>query len=294
MPAACCSLAASLFPFLPDFLNWTALAALAVTAQTAFAQGAGDPNAALANEVIVVPLAGRSISALVTHQPGATTFTHAIALFPGSPGAMNLRVEDGRILYGLGGNFLVRARRHFIEDGVLTVVVDAPSDQQPNFYQGFRETPRYGEDVKGVVDAVSGKFGALDWTFIGTSEGSVSAVHAARMLPADARRVVLTASVVSPSQRGRGIEVSDVRQVKIPILWVHHRNDPCKYTQYSRVRNYAEQTTTPLVSVTGASQARGDPCQAFSEHGFVGMEIKTIKAILSWIRTGQVPADIAE
>src|SRR5262249_58125949 len=137
---------------------------------------------------------------------------------------MNVRVEDGRIQYGLGGNFLVRARRHFVEEGILTVVVDAPSDQQPNFFQRFRETPRYGEDVKGVVDAVSGKFGALDWTFIGTSEGSVSAVHAAWMLPADARRVVLTASVLSPSQRGRGIEVSDVRPVQIPILLVHHRN----------------------------------------------------------------------
>ena len=267
---------------------------LCSTPPPVLAQGGGDPNAELANEVIVVPLAGRSISALVTHQPAATKFTHAIALFPGSPGAMNLRVEDGRIQYGLGGNFLVRARRHFIEDGILTVVVDAPSDQQPNFFQGFRETPRYGEDVKGVVDAVSRKFGALDWTFIGTSEGSVSAAHAGRMLPADAKRVVLTSSVVSPSQRGRGVEVSDIRQIKIPLLWVHHRDDPCKYTQYSRVRSYAEQTKTPLVTVTGASQRRGDPCQAYTEHGFVGMEIKTIKAILSWIRTGQVPADVAE
>jgi hypothetical protein len=33
---------------------------------------------------------------------------------------------------------------------------------------------------------------------------------------------------------------------------------------------------------------------AFTQHGFVGMEIKTIKAILGWIRTGAVPPDIAE
>jgi hypothetical protein len=33
---------------------------------------------------------------------------------------------------------------------------------------------------------------------------------------------------------------------------------------------------------------------AFTEHGFVGMEAKTIKAILSWIRTGTVPRDVSE
>jgi hypothetical protein len=46
--------------------------------------------------------------------------------------------------------------------------------------------------------------------------------------------------------------------------------------------------------VTGAKDSRGNPCDAFSEHGYVGMEIKTIKAIMSWIRTGQTPADVSD
>lgn len=268
-------------------------AVLAGAAQSAHAQGT-DPNAAFANEVIVVPLPGRSISALVTHRPGAAKFTHAIALFPGAPGYINLRVEGGAIRFGLGGNFLVRTRRHFIEDGFLTVVIDAPSDNQVNFWHSYRASDRYGEDVKAVVDAVSKKFGALDWTFIGTSEGSVSAVHAARMVSPPAKRVALTSSLVTPSFPGPGVRVSDVRQVSIPVLWVHHRNDPCTYTQYSRVKQYAEETKTPLLTVTGAGDVRGNPCDAFTQHGFVGMEIKTIKAMLSWIRTGQVPPDVSE
>lgn len=268
-------------------------AALIIPAQAAYAQG-GDPNAALANEVIVAPLPGRSISALVTHRPGATKFTHAIALFPGAPGYMNLRVEDGAIRYGLGGNFLVRARRHFIEDGFLTVVIDAPSENQVNFWHSYRASDRYGEDVKAVVDAVSKKFGALDWTFIGTSEGSVSAVHAARMVSPPAKRVALTSSLVTHTYAGPGVRVSDVRQVKIPVLWVHHRDDPCLYTQYSKVKQYAEETMTPIMTVTGAGNVRGNPCDAFSQHGFVGREIRTIKAILSWIHTGQVPPDVSE
>ena len=33
---------------------------------------------------------------------------------------------------------------------------------------------------------------------------------------------------------------------------------------------------------------------AFSEHGYVGMEAKTIKAIVSWIQIGAVPAGVPE
>lgn len=267
---------------------------LMAPAQPAHPQGA-DADAALSNEVIVVALRqGRSISALVTHATGETKFTHAVALFPGSPGHMNLRVEDGEIKFGLRGNFLVRARRHFLEQGFLTVVVDAPSDHQTNFWHAYRESPRYGEDVKAVVEAVSKKYGALDWTFAGHSEGSVSAVHAARMVAPPAIRVVLAASLVTPSFQGLGVRVSDVKQVSIPVLWVHHANDPCRYTQHSRVRQYAAETKTPLLTVTGVGDRRGDPCMAFTEHGFVGMEVKTVKAIVSWIRTGAVPPDVSD
>jgi hypothetical protein len=244
--------------------------------------------------LIVAQLPGRSITALVTHAPRATKFTHAVAIFPGSPGYINLRAEGAVVRSDQNGGFLMRARRFFLEDGFLTVVIDAPSDQQPNFWPEFRETPRYGEDVKAVIEAIARKIGPLDWTFVGHSEGSVSAAHAARMLPSDAKRVALTASIVAPNPRGRGLSASDVLQVRIPVLWVHHRNDPCQYTPYRTVRSYAEQTKTPLLTVTGAAYSRGKPCMAFSEHGFVGMEAKTIKAIVSWVRSGLVPGDVSE
>jgi len=268
-------------------------AALACSTYLAHAQNK-DPNAALANELIVAQLPGRSITALVTHRPGATKFTHAVAIFPGSPGYINLRVENGEIRNDQNGNFLIRTRRFFLEDGFLTVVIDAPSDQQPNFYPEFRATPRYGEDIKGVIEAIAKRHGPLDWTFIGHSEGSISAAHAARLLPSDAKRVALTASVVTSSPRGGGLSPPDIAEIKMPVLWVHHRNDPCQYTPYRTVRSYSEQTKTPLVTVTGGTYARGKPCMAFTEHGFVGMEAKTIKAILSWIRDGTVPGDVTE
>ena len=46
--------------------------------------------------------------------------------------------------------------------------------------------------------------------------------------------------------------------------------------------------------MTGVDECRGQPCVAFTEHGYAGMEAKTFKAILSWIRTGAVPAGASE
>lgn len=114
------------------------------------------------------------------------------------------------------------------------------------------------------------------------------------MVAPPAIRLVLAASLVTPSFQGSGVRVSDVKQVSIPVLWVHHANDPCRYTQHSRVRQYAAETKTPLLTVTGVGDRRGDPCMAFTEHGFVGMEVKTVKAIVSWIRTGTVPPDVSD
>jgi len=46
--------------------------------------------------------------------------------------------------------------------------------------------------------------------------------------------------------------------------------------------------------VTGVGERRGQPCRAFTEHSYLGMEAKTIKAILSWIPTGAAPAGVSE
>jgi hypothetical protein len=100
--------------------------------------------------------------------------------------------------------------------------------------------------------------------------------------------------VVTPNPRGRGLSADDIARIRSPVLWVHHRNDPCEYTPYGTVRGYAEKTKTLLLTVSGVHHPRGQPCMPFTEHGFVGMEAKTIKAILSWIRTGNAPGEVSD
>jgi len=269
---------------------------LLLSSSLAAAKEQKDPNKALHNEVVVVPVGDHSISVLVSYLPGETRFTHAIALFPGSPGQGNLRTEDGEIKYDKQrGNFLVRARRHFLEPGILTVVVDAPSDKQRGlFLHSFRASDRYGQDLKAVVGAIGKRYGKLDWTFVGHSEGVVSATHAARMVGPPVKRVVLTASLTSENYQGNGIDADDVKKVGMPVLWVHHKDDPCDFTPYYNAKKYARESGSPLMTVSGAKNRRGDACKPFTEHGFAGMEAETAKGILAWIRTGQAPETISE
>ena len=267
--------------------------ACAIPAAHGQQQPSGDPNLAHPTQVVTVAGKGYTISGLVTHRKDAKRIRYGIAMFPGAPGIMKLREEGGEPRFELKGNFLVRSRRHWLDEETLVVVVDAPSDQWGSFEHGFREQPRYGADVAALLNEVGQRHGVEDWTFIGTSEGSVSAFHAARSNPALARRVVLTSSLFLASRSGPGLSGVSWENPPARILWVHHEDDPCSYTPYRDAVRFAEKSRSPLLTVRGGSGARGEPCQAFSAHGYVGVEVDTINAIRSWVKTGVVPPTVA-
>lgn len=251
-----------------------------------------DLNLAHPHEIVTAAAEGHTISGLVTHLASAKSFKFGVALFPGYPGIMKLREDNGRPQFELRGNFLIRARRHWLDDETLVVVVDAPSDQWATFSQAFRETPRYGTDVAALLREVSRRFNVDDWTFVGTSEGSVSAFHAARMNPALAHRLILTSSVFESTPSGPGLSNADFAALTTPLLWVHHESDPCQYTPYRDAKAFAEKTHSPLVTVRGGGPWRGGACLPFSAHGYAGIESETVNAMRSWIKTGATPADV--
>jgi hypothetical protein len=243
-------------------------------------------------EVVVAKRERYNIAGLVMRAEGAKAFKHGIALFPGHPGILKLGLEGGQPHFELRGNFLVRSRRHWLDDETLVMVVDAPSDQWTSFAQEFRATPRYGADVAALLEEVSRSHAVGDWTFVGTSEGSVSAFHAARMNPKLARRLILTSSVWGPSRNGPGLSGAKFEDLAAALLWVHHEDDPCQFTSYRDARRYAERTRAPLVTVRGGGPEKGGACQAFTAHGFVGLERDVVLAMRSWVKTGAVPADV--
>jgi len=253
---------------------------------------AADPNLEHPTHLVTVAREGYSIAGIATHLEGISKFKYGIALFPGNPGILRARESNGEIRHTMVGNFLIRSRRHWLDEDILVLSVDAPSDKWEGFAQAFRETDRYGQDVAALLKEAGRRFGIADWTLVGTSEGSISAFHAARMQPEIARRVILTSSLFQPNRNGSGLSGADFTQLKMPLLWVHHADDPCPVTSYSDAVAFAKRSSAPLVTVRGGGPGQGLACQARTAHGFIGIEQATVLAMRSWVKTGKVPGDI--
>jgi hypothetical protein len=254
---------------------------------------AQDANRAHPHAVVTVQRQGYTIAAVVTHAKDAKSFSRGVALFAGHPGILRIRNDSGEPAFDLGGNFLVRSRRHWVDDQTIVALIDAPSDQWKSFSQQWRESPRYGSDVEALLREVTRQYGVEDWTYVGTSEGSISAFHAARMTPGLVRRVILTASVFRASRNGPGLSAVRWQDVAAPLLWVHHVDDPCPYTGYRDAQDFARRSASPLVSVRGGDVGRGEACQARTAHGFIGVERETVLAMRTWMQSGVVPADVS-
>jgi len=262
-------------------------------AALAFAVVVATPVYGQVEEVVTAKIGRYTMAALVMHAEGEKSFKHGIALFPGHPGILKLREEDGRAQYEQRGNFLVRSRRHWLDEETLVAVLDAPSDEWTSFTQRFRATARYGADVGAVLQEISKRYAVGEWTLVGTSEGSISAFHAARMNPKLARRVILTSSLFTPTRNGPGLSDARFEELASPLLWVHHEDDPCQFTSYRDAKRHAQRTGSPLVTVRGGGPEKGGACQAFTAHGFVGLEREVVLAMRSWVKTGAVPTDVS-
>jgi pimeloyl-ACP methyl ester carboxylesterase len=212
----------------------------------------------------------------------------AVILFAGGDGGLTLEA-DGRIPK-LAGNFLVRSRQLFAEQGLTTVVIDAPSDMQSHPYlSGRRQTREHLTDVNAVITWLRQQAKIPVW-LIGTSRGTQSAAWVATQLPVafgGPDGIVLTATVLRDSQ-SRAVPEMDLDRVRIPVLVAHHRQDSCRVCRYEDVPLLMERLTRQprreLLTFDGGISV-GDPCQARAYHGFNGIEREVVERIAAWITT---------
>jgi Serine aminopeptidase, S33 len=211
--------------------------------------------------------------------------TASVVLFAGGHG--HLALSPSGIGWGKG-NFLVRTRHRFAEHGLLVAVVDSPSDRGGQGLWRFRSTADHAEDVRIVIAAVRRTAAVPVW-LVGTSMGTVSAANAgARLREGGPDGLVLTSSVTRPN-REQLESLVDVRvkDIRIPTLVVHHRDDGCPSTPYQdAVALMGSLTQTPrhaLITMEGGLPPRSKPCDALSAHGYLGIEDKVVAVIAGWI-----------
>jgi len=236
--------------------------------------------AAHAQEIVTLPTRDGVTQSFLLTVPADGKPAAAAILFPGGPGLIRLRNEDGQIRFG-EGNFLVRSRQLFVERGIVTAVMDAPSDQPQGMSDGFRLDDKHAADVRRVSEDLTRRFPGIPVFLVGTSRGTVSAAATGRPLGDTIGGVVLTATLFIAARSGPGLSGFDFATIRAPVLFVHHADDGCRYTPYRNAKSLSARF--PLITVQGGDPARSDPCEAFSAHGFLGKEPATVEAMVNWM-----------
>jgi hypothetical protein len=220
------------------------------------------------------------ILALTPAQPKA-----AVILLAGGHGGLRISPE-GTMRWG-EGNFLIRTRSLFADQGLTAVVVDTPTDRMsPPFLSGFRHTNEHALDLKTVIGWLRQQANIPVW-LVGTSRGTESAAAAGIHLQGTdgLRGLVLTSSILVNS-RSVTVPQMPLNTFQGPVLVVHHELDACRVTLFSdldKLKVALNPNAVHEVMVFQGGVTRGDPCEAMAYHGYNGIEPEVVRKISEWV-----------
>lgn len=207
-----------------------------------------------------------------------------VVLFTGGLGGLQLSATGE---FGGGrGNFLVRSRARFVAQGFAVAVIDAPSDRQsPSYLSGFRQTAEHAADVRAVVADLRGRFG-LPVVMVGTSAGTISVAAAALALRdgGGPDAIVLTSTILWNRPSLPSVSDMPVELLTVPVLLVHHEADGCRFCPPALLPALEARLKAPhQVRMYGGGRDTGDACEAWSHHGFNGLEDRVVADVAAWI-----------
>ena len=251
-------------PLLKLLLAVVLLSALAAVAETT-------------EEVIRLPSADGAVQPYLLSRERDRDYHLAAILFTGGAGELGLLTRG---IPSPGANFLVRSRQLFVDQGIATAVIDAPSDQR-TMNDSLRMGGRHQDDVAAVLRDLQLRLPKVRVFLVGTSRGTVSAAYVGAALGSEPSGVVLSSSLFIASREGAGLSGFDFSRIAAPLLFVHHAEDSCRFTPYAAAARLGEHY--PLITVRGGTSPRSGPCEPFNAHGYFGREAETVKAIAGWM-----------
>ena len=231
-------------------------------------------------------------------KPSTPTDT-ALLFYRGWSGIANIKSEND---WHRNLNFLKDNTNLFAQAGIALVVMDCPSDENSvgagntplGCSDDYRSSQKHAEDVRKILALLKEKYGINNFFIMGHSYGAISSKWLAKNLGTEIQGSIHSAAqtVASPRMRAYGYsaESFDMRSLKAPVLNIHHGDDQCIYTPYSTVLAYSKNN---LATVKGGVP-NGDVCGGGHYHSFEGREEASSKAVIQWIKTGQVQSNVGE
>jgi len=206
----------------------------------------------------------------------------SLLLFTRGDGILNPYRQPADLQHG---NFLVRSRDLFVQQGFLVAVIGVPSDQSGGL-GAFRLSPEHATDIAAVVAWLRAADPAPVW-LVGTSRGTISAALGAATIPG-VHGLVLTSSVTraAPADPTDVFNI-DLSRIAIPTLVVNHRDDSCFVAVPADAPRLLDALsrvpTKQALLYDGGVPARTKACEALSPHGYFGIEPEVVNGIADWI-----------
>jgi hypothetical protein len=218
----------------------------------------------------------------------------AVILFAGGHGALGLS-GAGAMKWGRD-NFLVRVRDKFADHGFMVAVVDAPSDHQSGMNAIFRMGAAHAGDIGAVAARLRTEASVPVW-LIGTSMGTFSAAGGA-IGTQGIDGLVLTSTITraKPSwwiadSHPNGVASMALPRVRVPSVILSHRKDGCDLTPAADAPKLKARLNAArpveVVLLDGGAPPRSTPCEAMSQHGFLGIEGEAVAAIVRFVKANQ-------
>jgi len=210
-------------------------------------------------------------------------------LIPGYPAVFRPKIEDGVLVHSkLKGNFLIRARRHLLNDKIMSLLVDCHSQSGPICELEYQASHQREKDINALIDRVIELNPSIEKVWlIGTSMGTMSSAFVPKHNTKRYSGVIHTATLTATKNHYPQLRGFNYRALSETQFFIHHIDDPCLLTKYSRIKNIAELNKIPLITVFGGRGFKGNACNAFTQHGFRGMEVKVMREIQNIIERGQ-------
>jgi pimeloyl-ACP methyl ester carboxylesterase len=215
----------------------------------------------------------------------------SVILFAGGHGALGLNSASS-MKWG-AGNFLVRSRDKFAAHDFMVAIVDAPSDQRQGMNAIFRMSSAHADDIGAVAAYLKKQASAPVW-LVGTSMGTFSAAGGA-IAAKGVDGLVLSSTItrakpdwkIAQSHRD-GVASMALQEIAVPTLIVSHKHDGCPVTPAADAPKLSKRLTkarkVDIALFDGGDPPQSEPCEAKSQHGFLGIEAEAVNAIASFVK----------
>jgi len=223
-----------------------------------------------------------------------------LVMFPGHEGVVKFTKNangEYEVDNEQGGLTAKPTARNLLRDkGFIVVVLAPPSDRSHGMDTDFRTSKAHAEDVRQVIDYLYERYNQKPY-LQGHCRSSYSPPAVVNRLGNDKIAGLILSSTRS---RGKHGSVLDLERgaVKVPVLLVHHTDDPCPGTPYSNLSKLKEfynegAPEVDVISVSGGhiSKQGASPCSG-GAHGFAGVEREVSEAIAAWLEKEDFPEKI--